>query len=138
MAGQAHFPFWPARPTENDTATLTAYKKISTFLTLLCDQVWQYYRCVQNQSNLLSLNATYRLLFSEMILMQNHGRQRSKCSLVIKLPIFCVLTLIFVRSLVTMFSSGQLHPLPDHTSSLSDFPNLITHGHDGSSMKLIW
>lgn len=42
----------------------------------LCDHVWQHYTCVQNQRNLLSLNATYGLLFSEMILTQNHGRQR--------------------------------------------------------------
>lgn len=69
--------------------------------------------------------------------MQNHGRQRAKCSFGLKLPNFCVLTLIFVRSLETMVSSGQLHPLPaDHSSSLSDFPNLLTHGHNGSFMEL--
>lgn len=66
---QAHFPFWQACPAENDTITLTAYKKISKFIRLLCDQLWQHYTCVQNWSNLLSLNATYRLLFSQMILM---------------------------------------------------------------------
>lgn len=98
--------------------------------------MWQHYTCVRNWNNLLSLNATYRLLFSEMILMQNHGRRRSKCRFGLKLPNFFVLTLIFVRSLVTMLSSGQLHPLPDHSSPLYDFPNLLTHGHNGSFMKL--
>lgn len=64
VAGQAHFPFCPACTTENDTAKLTSYGNVSTFL---CGQVWQHYTCVQNCSNLLSLNATYRLMFSEII-----------------------------------------------------------------------
>jgi len=131
MARQAHFPFWPVWPTQKDTVKLTAYKKIRALMTFLRDQVWQQYTYVQNWSNLLSLNATYRLLFSEMILMQNHGRQRAKCSFGLKLPI-CMLTLIFVRSLVTVVSSEQLHPLPaDYSSSLSDCPNLLSLGHNG-------
>lgn len=48
----------------------------------------------------------------------------------------CVLTLIFERSLVTMLSSRQFHLLPDHSSSLFVFPNLLTHGHNVSCMKL--
>lgn len=71
LAGQAHLPCCPTCTTENDTATLTAYEKISTFLAFLCDQVWQQYTCVQNWSNLLSLNATYRLIFSEIILIKS-------------------------------------------------------------------
>lgn len=39
-------------------------------MAFLCDQVWQHYTCVQKWSNLLSLNATYRLMFSEIILIK--------------------------------------------------------------------
>lgn len=41
-----------------------------------------------------------------------------------------MLTLIFIRS------SGELHPLSDHSSSLYDFTDLLTHGLNGSFMKL--
>lgn len=38
---------------------------------------------------------------------------------------------------VNVLSSGQLHPLlTDYSSSLSDFPNLLSHGNNGSFMKL--
>lgn len=128
--GQELFWFWMACPTENDTVTLTAYEKLANSL-----HSW-----VTKCGNTMHVCKITVICYLWMPPIGYCFLKRSWCKTVedrgLKLSNFCVLTLIFVRSLVTMLSSGQLHPLPaGHSSSLSDFPNL-SHGHNGSFRQL--